>query len=341
MSSGSPGGRPPSASAPGPRPPRRRGRRRAARAPARARRGGAGPVRHTEILSAGALEAYADCPVQLADRARASAAAARARARAARPRQPDPRRPRALLRRARRPGDARLARAGARRSSTGCSPSSRRPRRRRARVGSPEVVRAGALRAIEADLRRYLEHEAATPGGWRPLGLELRFGFEGEEGVAAGARARRGRRARARARRDRPRRRRRRRARRRPRLQERRRARPAWSAARWREDRQLQVALYMLVVRELTGLEPVGRLLPAAAGRGPARPRGVRRGDAGRLRRVATDARAAEELDEMLADAGATRGRAGGLAARRRSSTPCPQTCSRDGCAYPAICRSQ
>ena len=43
--------------------------------------------------------------------------------------------------------------------------------------GRPAVVRAGALRAIEADLRRYLEHEAAGSGDWRPEGLELRFGF--------------------------------------------------------------------------------------------------------------------------------------------------------------------
>ena len=55
---------------------------------------------------------------------------------------------------------------------------------------------------------------------------------------------------------------------------------------------------------------------------------------------VATDARAGEELDEMLADAAQ---RAVALAASLRAGElePCPQNCSRDGCTYPAICRSQ
>ena len=55
---------------------------------------------------------------------------------------------------------------------------------------------------------------------------------------------------------------------------------------------------------------------------------------------VATDARAGEELDEMLADA-AERAVALAGALRAGELEPCPQTCSRDGCRYPAICRSQ
>ena len=55
---------------------------------------------------------------------------------------------------------------------------------------------------------------------------------------------------------------------------------------------------------------------------------------------VATDARASEELDVMLTDAAQ---RAVGLAASLRAGElePSPQNCSRDGCKYPAICRSQ
>ena len=55
---------------------------------------------------------------------------------------------------------------------------------------------------------------------------------------------------------------------------------------------------------------------------------------------VATDGRASEEIDELLADAAQ---RAVTLAAALRAGelTPCPQTCSRDGCSLPAICRSQ
>ena len=55
---------------------------------------------------------------------------------------------------------------------------------------------------------------------------------------------------------------------------------------------------------------------------------------------VGTDARDRDEFAAALDEAGA---RAVALAAALRSGavTPCPQTCSRDGCAYPGICRSQ
>jgi hypothetical protein len=55
---------------------------------------------------------------------------------------------------------------------------------------------------------------------------------------------------------------------------------------------------------------------------------------------VRTDARSTEELDALLADAAE---RAVTLAATLRAGRlePCPQNCSRDGCKYPAICRSQ
>jgi hypothetical protein len=52
------------------------------------------------------------------------------------------------------------------------------------------------------------------------------------------------------------------------------------------------------------------------------------------------DVRPAQELDAELDDAAR---RALTLAARLRAGdvSPCPQTCSRDGCAHPAICRSR
>jgi len=55
---------------------------------------------------------------------------------------------------------------------------------------------------------------------------------------------------------------------------------------------------------------------------------------------VATDGREAGERDAILDDAAA---RAVTLARSLRAGelTPCPQTCSRNGCAYPGICRSQ
>jgi ATP-dependent helicase/DNAse subunit B len=206
--------------------------------------------------------------------------------------------------------------------------------------GSPEVVRAGSLRAIEADLRRYLEHEARTGAGWSPLGLELRFGFEGAEGdslppLTLGAGDERVlvrgmidrvdgdghghaivRDYKSGARRQ------------------------DWSAARWSVDRRLQVALYMLVVRELTGAEPVAGVYQPLRGE-DLRARGVfAKGTELGSGVVATDGRASEEIDELLADAAQ---RAVTLAAALRAGelTPCPQTCSRDGCSFPAICRSQ
>jgi ATP-dependent helicase/DNAse subunit B len=206
-----------------------------------------GRMRHTEILSAGALEAYANCPVrwlierelqpeQLIPEAEAMARGSlmhdvleRVLRELDGPVTPD------TLAGAQAILDRLLAALAA---DGGAALG----------VGSPEVVRAGALRAIEADLRRYLAHEARTAGEWRPLGLELRFGFEGEEGSLPALELGEGPdRVRVRGVVDRvdvdgtgqavvrdyksgAR-------------------RPAWSAARWSEDRQLQVALYMLVVR--------------------------------------------------------------------------------------------
>jgi hypothetical protein len=55
---------------------------------------------------------------------------------------------------------------------------------------------------------------------------------------------------------------------------------------------------------------------------------------------VGTDCRSQDELDEALEDA---RARALALAERLRSGelTPCPETCSRDGCSFPGICRTR
>ncbi len=133
--------------------------------------------------------------------------------------------------------------------------------------GAPEALRMAAVGSIEADLRRYLAHEAADACDWIPHALELRFGFAGEpeslppitlgEGdhrvrlrgvidrvdVDPGGRGTaivRDYKSGA--------------------------ARPEQQGARWRCDRQLQVALYMLVVRELLGLAPVAGLYQPLGG---------------------------------------------------------------------------
>jgi len=200
-------------------------------------------------------------------------------------------------------------------------------------AGRPAAVRAGALRGIEADLRRYLAHEAADGIRWQPRGLELRFGFEEEEGslpalLLDGVRIRGvidrvdvdGRQAIVRDYKSGG-------------------NRSEYPAARWHTDRQLQVALYLIAVRELLGLEPVAGLYQPLGGR-DLRARGAfLAGQPGGEGLVATDARRPDELDELLRDAAE---RAVALAARLRSGelAPCPETCSRDGCRYPGICRS-
>jgi RecB family exonuclease len=198
--------------------------------------------------------------------------------------------------------------------------------------GRPAAVRGAVVESIVADLRRYLEHEAATGSGWGQAGLELRFGFEDslppltlEDGVTvrgvidrvdvdgAGHAIVRDYKSG--------------------------RSRPQHPSARWSEDRQLQVPLYMLAVRQLLGLEPVGGFYQPLGGEN-LRGRGAfLEGAAVGTGVVDRDQRSALELEALLDDAAA---RAVSLAARLRSGdvTPCPQTCTRDGCAYPGICRA-
>ena len=205
-------------------------------------------------------------------------------------------------------------------------------------AGRPEPVREATLRAIAADLRRYLGHEAAGGAGWEPRALELRFGFTAEEGSLPLLALRRGderaflrgvidrvdidpdagRRAIVRDYKSGS-------------------ARPEHQGARWQADRRLQVALYMIAVRELLGVEPVAGLYQPLGG-ADLRPRGVfLEGTPIGSGVVANDAREQAELEEVLAEA---EERAVGLAMRLRSGRlePCPQTCSRDGCRYPGIC---
>src|SRR3984885_14225149 len=133
-------------------------------------------VRHSRILSAGALETYADCPVKwLIEREL----------------QPDELEP---------DPDA-LARGsymhsvleqGLRRLGGPVSEDSL-PRALELldavladtshdiAVGRGDAVRAGWARAVAADLRRYLAQEARGAWPWSIYGLELRFGFDAEK----------------------------------------------------------------------------------------------------------------------------------------------------------------
>ena len=293
-------------------------------------------VRHRRILSGGALESYADCPVKwLVERELAPAQLTP---------EPDP-----------------IARGNymhevleevIRRLGRSVTPESLPEAYRildevladasgAIGAGRPEAIRAAQLAAIQADLRRYLAHEAADGIGWDPEGIELRFGFEEHEdslpalvlGEGADRILVRGVIDRVDVAPDRS-------GRAIVRDYKSGSARPEHQGARWRSDRQLQVPLYMLAVRELLELDPVAGLYQPLGG-GDLRARGVYlEGEQVGERVVCTDARSREQLDAELDDAAA---RALALAARLRAGelTPCAERCSRHGCMYPGICRSQ
>jgi RecB family exonuclease len=296
-------------------------------------------VRHTRIVSAGALETYSDCPVRwLVDSQIAPAPLAP---------QPEPLARGSLIHgvlealittlggpvtEASLPhAEQLLGRqiAALRDDDTGALGS-----------GVSEVQRAGAMRAVEADVRRYLRHEAARGTHWTPLALEWRFGFQDEDerslpalvlgegddavrvrGVIDRVDGDGGGRAIVRDYKS---------------------GAPAnnWPVARWGLDRRLQVALYMLVARQLAGLDVVAGVYQPLRGDN-LRPRGAVLEGAGLGSEMhERDARAASALTAELDHAAQ---RATELAARLRGGdvTPCPATCSRMGCAHPAICRSQ
>jgi ATP-dependent helicase/DNAse subunit B len=289
-------------------------------------------VRHSQILSAGALETYANCPVKwLVERELQPA-----------PLEPDP--------------DA-MARGSymhavleqvLRRLGGPVTPESL-PRALELldaalgeqahgiAAGRGEAVRAGWARAVAADLRRYLAYEARDGCAWPLRGVELRFGFDAEEEPASLPALELSEEVRLRGIIDRvdadedghaivrdyksgS-------------------ARPEHQGTRWESDRQLQVALYMIAVRELLGLDPVAGFYQPLGG-GDLRARGVFvRGETPGERLVSNDGRDRDELQELLENA---RVRALALAARLRAGSlePCPATCSRDGCSYPGICRA-
>jgi ATP-dependent helicase/DNAse subunit B len=288
-------------------------------------------IRHSQILSAGALETYADCPVKwLVERELQPALLGP---------QPEPiirgsfihdllERLLSLLGGAVTPQSL----PEAERILGELLESEESP----LAPGRAASVRTAALRSVAADMRRYLAHEAASGAGWGPEALELRFGFEEEESgeslppleLSDGVRLRgmidrldvEGRGGAI------------------VRDYKSGGSRAEYSGARWSEDRQLQVALYMIAVHELLGLEPVAGLYQPLGG-DDLRARGVfLSGAPVGSGVVGTDGRSQDELDETLEDA---RSRAVALAARLRSGelTPCPETCSREGCSFPGICR--
>ncbi len=187
-----------------------------------------------------------------------------------------------------------------------------------------------ARRTLEADLRRYLHHEAEHGAGLEPTWLEWRFGREGDEHgplvLAPGELEITGRVDRvdvAAARKEA--------------IVRDYKGASAPKGAGWAEGGALQVALYMLAARELLGLEPVGGLYQPLWGR-ESRPRGLVRADV-EGRYVSTDVVGEAGLEDAL---GEIRERALATAAAMRGGriAPCPERCSPNGCAHPTICRA-
>lgn len=304
-------------------------------------------VRHVSVLSAGALETYGDCPVKwLVERELQPSCLEP---------EPDPIARGQAMHSALEQVLRRLGGAVTPQSLPdadrileeilGTLPPALGP-------GASAALSAAALRSVEADLRRYLKHEAASGCGWEPQGLELRFGFEDEPGSLPALALGEGRervflrgvvdrldadpgagvdpagtidpgRGGGAIVRD----------------YKSGRTRPEQQGARWAPDRRLQVALYMLAIRELMGLTPVAGLYQPLGG-SDLRARGVfLKGAPVGTCVVPNDARERVELDDVLRDAEA---RALALAARLRAGelTPCPERCSRNGCRHPGICRA-
>ncbi len=290
------------------------------------------------VLSAGALEAYAGCPVKwLVERYLR-----------ARELGPDPAAmvggslrhdllERTLVRLRERTGSARLH-PGSLATALEILREQMRERREHF-VLSPHAATARAqARGIERDLERYLEFEARAQPPFEPRELELAFGFEEEElselgplELGDGSVRLRGRidRVDVEAGGDRA-------------VIRDYKSSRAFPVARWESDHQLQVALYMLAARRLLGLRPVAGVYQGL--RRELKPRGiVAEGEQEALgvgAVIDTDVRPPDELEEVLAHAEAA---ACELAERMRAGDlePTPDSCgARGACAYPGICRS-
>jgi ATP-dependent helicase/DNAse subunit B len=198
---------------------------------------------------------------------------------------------------------------------------------------SPQATRVrAAVRRLEVDLLRYLRAEADSGSAFEPAELELDFGLPDSlqpplvvgDGLEVGGRI------------DRV---------------------DVWNGhavvrdykggskvegvAKWGERNRLQVALYMLAVRDVLGLRPAGGVYQPLKGR-DRRPRGAL------LEDVKTELGegyvGTDFLDEAALDRelDAARERLVELAGRMRSGDlrPCPETCAwNGGCSYPSICR--
>jgi ATP-dependent helicase/DNAse subunit B len=197
---------------------------------------------------------------------------------------------------------------------------------------SPKQTRVrAAVRRLEFDLLRHLRAEAESDTHFEPAELELSFGLEEDglpvlpigDGLSVRGKIDRVDSSNGHAL-----------------VRDYKSGKTVFPVAQWRDKHRLQVAVYMLAVRELLGLEPAGGVYVPLAGT-DRRPRGLLRADlAGELGSgwVANDLKPSEEFEAELDHARET---VRELAARMRAGDvrPCPDSCAwRGGCSYPSIC---
>lgn len=294
-------------------------------------------LRHQKEVSAGTLEAYADCPVKwLVDKelqpealepkpdyfARGSYAHAVLE--------------RTLTRMREEQGSARLSEANLP-VARGLLAEVVESERSKFTLARSTATADAVSRRVHADLERYLTHAAHAPSGaTEPTHFELPFGMgeeakpplelaggevkvrgfvdridvDSEAGAAIVHDYKSGSSA------------------------------PRYYGSNWEGERQLQVALYMLFVQRVMGHEPRAGVYQPLRG-GELRGRGIARAGAPGADEayLPRDLRSREEISALLAEA---EERAVGLARRLRAGelTPQPATCTRDGgCAFPGICR--
>jgi hypothetical protein len=196
---------------------------------------------------------------------------------------------------------------------------------------NPERLRS-ALRRLEVDLIRYLEYAAHAGSSFRPAHFEVAFGrsedphppLELDGGAlrlagridrvdvdASGTQA----------------------------IVYDYKGRTATAQARWVQEGKLQVALYLLALRQVLGLEAVGGLYQPLGGQDPG-PRGavLAEADPG-LALKRTDRLEPEELEELL-EACTEAARDAVAQLRSGALEPAPERCAYGGgCAHPTICR--
>jgi ATP-dependent helicase/DNAse subunit B len=200
--------------------------------------------------------------------------------------------------------------------------------------------RPGLRRRLEADLERYLEHAAERESLLEPTYLELGFGFgeqatDQERALPGLPALDLGEGLRLRGRIDRV------------DISGRKavvydyKGRNAPPAAKWTEQGNMQVALYMRAVEDLLGLEAVGGFYQPLSG-ADLRARGVLEGESGvEIECVRGEVHEHAEVRELLVQAVAA-ARDAATQAGRGELEPRPRTCAyRGGCMYPTICRCE